>query len=85
MRRAVLALAFLTSPALAQQPPSAAERFATEWSALDASINAASLQRVHVVEAAKAMIQQEQAERAELDYWRKWFAGEKAAWGVPKP
>lgn len=62
------------------QMSSPSARFVTEWSALDSSINAASLQRQHVVDAAKALIEQLQKDRAEIDYWHKWNAGERAKW-----
>lgn len=78
----VAACAALIGLANAQQLPASA-RFAQEWSALDSSINAASLQRQHVVDAAKALVEENKKQAKELDYWHKWIAGEKAKWTAP--
>lgn len=87
MRRlitATMALGLLAPGAMAQQPPpDPSAEFVREWSQLDGSINAASLQRAHVVEKAQALVGDWQKRGAELGYWHKWIEGERAGW-APK-
>lgn len=81
----LVGLVLSASPVLAQQQQSSAEAFANEWSALDGSLNAVTVQRQHLVEKAKMLVGDWQRRGDELDYWHRWFEGEKAAWSKPKP
>jgi hypothetical protein len=81
MKRLILAAALLLPlPALAQVAPPPDAAFVSEWSSLDSSINAAALQRQHVVEAAKTLIGDWSKQKTELAYWHRWIEGEKAGW-----
>jgi len=87
MTRAILVITIclLAVPAFAQQKPvDPIDQFGAEWSALDSSINAASIERHHVVKAAQALIETMQKQTAELTYWHRWIGGEKKQWGEPQ-